>query len=337
MSAEMFLSTDKIEPGLRNDYWRKITRPIFETQIPEGSNDTTLEGSLSSRLIAGLLVSHATFNSHSFCRDQRVIRHSGLDDYYLLQSYPDTAVDGDCEGQAMTAHPGDIAIFDLAREWKGLASIGSSLSVALSREQLDKVAGRRSLHGVVIKTGSPVTRLLSDFIVSLYELPRVMDQVDALAIEQATFALLAATLGRRAFDDAPNDPALSHVLRRRVLEFIDANLSKPGLGPNLLMNRFRVSRAHLYRMFATDGGVMTVIRDRRLYAAYRELTRPGGPSRSITEISHELGFSSSNHFLRAFRARFDMTPSEARQEGASCEIAGQRLSGIQAHFAKYAK
>ncbi|MDO8979121.1 MAG: helix-turn-helix domain-containing protein [Afipia sp.] len=42
--------------------------------------------------------------------------------------------------------------------------------------------------------------------------------------------------------------------------------------------------------------------------------RSDHPSRSITEIAYDLGFSNSSQFLRAFRSRFAMTPSEAGRE-----------------------
>ncbi|MDO8978200.1 MAG: helix-turn-helix transcriptional regulator, partial [Afipia sp.] len=109
------------------------------------------------------------------------------------------------------------------------------------------------------------------------------------------------------------------------------------LGPAMLMSRFRVSRAQHYRMFAADGGVATLVRERRLEAAYREIMRPDSASRSITEIAHDLGFSSSGQFLRAFRARFAMTPSEARETGQALARADSKLSDLRARFAKQAE
>ncbi|MGI6854426.1 helix-turn-helix domain-containing protein [Mesorhizobium sp. 1B3] len=160
---------------------------------------------------------------------------------------------------------------------------------------------------------------------------------DALAVEDAAIALLVAGLSRVRALDAVDDPSLIHILRRRVLEFIDANLSQPELGPAALLRRFNVSRAHLYRMFANDGGVAKVIREKRLDAAYRELTKPGNSTRSITEIAYGCGFSGNTQFLRAFRARFGMTPTDARQEGLLLALADSRLSSLQSRFADYAE
>lgn len=336
MQKDLFLSTDLIEPGLRSDYWREVTRPLFDTRVHEGDEKNILEGSLSSQLVGTLLIARATFNRQRYERDRRIILQSGLDDYYLLQLFLSGMGEADCEGRTISFKRSDICVFDLARTWTGRACPGSTLSIVLPRDRLDEAAGERSLHGVVLEAESPITRLLADFIVSLSEVAAEMASADALAIERAAIALLASGLVHHAPHGAIAEPALGRVLRRNVLEYTDANLSDPDLGPAMLMRRFRVSRAHLYRMFAADGGVATIVRERRLNAAYRELTRPG-PARSITEIAHDLGFSGSSQFLRAFRSRFDMTPSKARKKGFSLALADRRLSGLQTHFAKYSQ
>lgn len=335
MKNELFLSTDFVEPDLRNDLWRGLSQPFFETTQSADADAPTLEGTVRSRLLGALLVGPTSFNRQELRRDRRLIRQSGLD-LYLVQLLVAGAIDGDCDGHAVAIRPGDVYAFDLARPLTSRLNTGATLSILLPRERLDKAAAGRSLHGSVLKAGEPLTKLLADFITSLSEASADMEKADALAIEDAATALLAAGLARHAPDRARHDPALAPILRRRVLEFIDGNIAAPELGPALLMRRFRVSRAHLYRMFVMDGGIASVIRDKRLEAAYRQLTRHAGPVQSITKIAYDLGFSSSGQFLRAFHTRFGMTPSEARQQGPALHFADRRIAGIQAHFAKFA-
>ena len=334
MADEVLLSTDFVEPSLRDEVWREITKPYFETTQRAEDGDIALEGSVLSRSVGTLLTGPTTFNRQHYNRDRRIVLQSGLD-HYLLQLFVSGSLEGDCDGRAISVEPGDICAFDLARTFTSSVHAGSTISVMLPRERVDKAAGGRSLHGVVLKAGSPVTRLLTDFIVSLSAVSADLERADALALEGAAIDLLASGLARQLPDGALGDQALAHVLRRRVLDFIDANLSDPELGPALLMRRFRVSRAHLYRMFAGDGGVARVVRERRLDAAFRELVRPDASSRSISEIAYRLGFSGSTQFLRAFRARFGMTPSEARHEGAQPVLADRRLAQVQARFVEY--
>lgn len=336
MKEDLYLSTDSVEPGLRTDYWRAISRPFFDVQLHDNKSEPHLEGSISSRFIGTLSVGRSSFNSQCYRRDQRIIRQSGLDHSYLIQLRLSGTTEANCEGQAVSIVPGDVTIFDLGRGWTSLASSGSTLAIVLPREPIDRAALGRSLHSVVFKATSPVTRVLTDFMTGLYGLPADVDNADARTIEEAAIAFFGSVLGQRALNEIPNDPALTQILRQRVIAFVDANLARADLDPALLMRRFSVSRAHLYRMFAAEGGVATVIRDRRLDAAYRKLTHPGSVACSITKIAHDLGFSSSSQFLRAFRARFHITPSDARQEGLLLGPADQQAVRIRTHFAKYA-
>lgn len=335
MQPGLFLTTDVVDPQLRTDAWREITRPLFDTS--PRLKKTLLEGSLTSRSIGGILIGPTTFNAQQYRRDQRIILRSGLDSY-LLQLFVEGALVGDCDGTAVSARPGDITVFDLARTFSSQVSPGSTISLILPRARIEKAAGGRSLHGAVLAFENPVTRLLADFIVGLSNAAPDLDRSDAIAMEDAVLDLLAAGISRRELGAEAAAAPLAKILRQRVLEFIDANLFEPELGPTLLMARFRVSRAHLYRMFTADGGVASVVRDKRLDAAYQELIgRGGGPQRSLTDMAYGLGFSSSAQFAKAFRARFSITPSEARQEGAAAGAGDLRPLDLQAHFAAYAR
>lgn len=336
MPDAILLSTDLVEPDLRTEVWREITRPFFETTQHPGGTETQLEGSLRSQAIGSLLIGPTSFNHQQYGRDRRTILQGGLD-HYLLQLFVAGTLEGDCDGQSISVGPGDICAFDLSRPFRSRVRTGSTVSVVLPRERVDRAAGGRSLHGAVLKAGAPITRLLANFIASLSDLAADMDSADVLAVEAAAIDLLVSGLVHHAPQAAFGEPALANVLRRSVLEFIDANLSRLDLGPALLMLRFGVSRAHLYRMFAADGGVAKVVRERRLDAAHRELARPGSAPRSITQIAYDLGFSSSGQFLRAFRARFEMTPSEARQKAPSLAFADRRFAHVQARLIQYSQ
>lgn len=334
MQDELFLSTDLVEPRLRDDLWRTVSQPFFDTTKPEDADATTLEGSVRSRPLGSLLIGPTSFNRQQLRRDRRLILQSGFD-VYLVQLLLAGTIDGDCDGHVISVRPGDICVFDLARPLASRLSTGSTMSIVLPREPMDKAASGRSLHGTVLEAGTPLTRLLADFIMSLSQAAAEIASADALAIEEAAIALLSSGLARHAPERATDDPILVSMLRRRVLDFITANLAVPELGPPLLMRRFQVSRAHLYRMFQMDGGIASVIRDKRLDAAYRQLMQRSNRM-SITEIAYDLGFSSSGHFLRAFQGRFGVTPSEARQQGSTLAFSGRQTSDLQAHFARLA-
>ena len=333
--AELFLSTEMIDLDLRTDAWRDITRPFFDTSHIGADTQMPLEGSLRSRALGALLIGPTTFNRQQYSRDRRIIVQGGLDQYFI-QLFVAGITKGDCDGVQFAAGPGDICVFDLSRPFTSQVEPGSTMSVILPRQRVDLASRGSSLHGLVLRGGSPVTKLLADFIMSLSRLAGNLALAQLPEIEEAAAALLASCLAQ-GNPSASSDPALSPVVRHSLLNFIDAKLADPELGPGLLMQRFRVSRAHLYRMFAADGGVARVIREHRLDAAYRALIAPNAAEHSITQIAFAFGFSSSGQFQRAFSSRFNLSPSDARQEGSTPILADQRLQALHASFAAYGK
>lgn len=75
----------------------------------------------------------------------------------------------------------------------------------------------------------------------------------------------------------------------------------------------QISERYIRQLFAGDGTTFTdFVRDARLARAHRILTDLTAPHRPINAIAYECGFNDLSYFNRAFRQRYDMTPSEAR-------------------------
>ena len=99
--------------------------------------------------------------------------------------------------------------------------------MVLPRDQIDKAAGGRRLHGMVIGGGAPIARMLTGFAANLPQVVAGADSADMLAIEDATLGLFTSALAHHAPGTALYEPALSGTLRRAMLDFIDANLGDP--------------------------------------------------------------------------------------------------------------
>lgn len=100
--------------------------------------------------------------------------------------------------------------------------------------------------------------------------------------------------------------------RRRVVEYIDAHLSEDiRLGD--LAAEAGLTPQHFGKMFKTSVGQSPwqYVNERRVLKAKEMLCHSG---RSITEIAHELGFSSHSHLTDVFRKITGTTPSRFRQD-----------------------
>lgn len=331
--ASTRVSTTFMDPKIRNDIWRETVRPIFDV-VPERAG-ALLEGSIATSELGSLIIGATTFNSQRYKRDRRLVLSSGLDQYKVQLYLSGTAI-GYCDDRLFRLEPGDVSVFDMARSIHSQVYSGSTITVVLPRTPVDKAAGGKIVHGTVLRANEPMTRILSGVLITLADLAGTMEREEELILEESATALLATALVGRTPRDGSERPAMMHMLRRQMLDYIDAHLSEPGLGPELLMRQFLISRAHLYRVFAADGGVTKIIRDKRLDACYRELVNPHlYIRRSITEIAHHFSFSSSSQFLRAFRARFETTPSEVREHGFSFVLADRKAWTLQSHFAGF--
>jgi AraC-like DNA-binding protein len=100
-----------------------------------------------------------------------------------------------------------------------------------------------------------------------------------------------------------------------ALQLLARDYMRP-LDVGALARRCGLSEAQLRRVFQrTIGcGPLAYAHDLRLRTAASLLR---GTSRSVLEISLEVGFSSLSSFNRAFRTRFGVTPREWRRDGVS--------------------
>jgi AraC-like DNA-binding protein len=331
----MRVSTEHVESGVRNDMRRAATAPSFEADPGNGAANETLESPAHSSLAGCMIVGSSNFNQPQPRHDRKPTIQHGLDQY-LLQLYLVGSNEDTCEGRPIPIRAGDICIFDLARPFSTAATTGSTVSLILPRGPLERATRGRSLHGVVMPAERPLTRILADFVLGMCRAASSLSNDEAAAVEQSLLQLLLAGLAQHIYVTPEASLSLMQMLRQQIIEFIETHLYERELGPVLLMQRHQISRAHLYRTFAADGGIAKIIRDKRLDAAYREIAVGAKISgKSITEIAMQLGFSNSSQFARAFQRRFAMTPTEARQEGQRIGHLGRSSPDLQDHFARH--
>jgi AraC-like DNA-binding protein len=88
----------------------------------------------------------------------------------------------------------------------------------------------------------------------------------------------------------------------------------------MIIDRFNISRAHLYRLFEPENGVSGFIKEKRLDYALQTLAK--SPLRNVAtkQIAFQCGFESPEIFNRLFRERFGMTPREMIKTGGLIDM-----------------
>ena len=103
----------------------------------------------------------------------------------------------------------------------------------------------------------------------------------------------------------------------RLIEYIDTHYQQP-LSLQNLARQEHLSIAHLSRQFKHEVGVTFIyyLNKRRLDAAVFEILHSNKP---LYRVIEEQGFRSNKQFSQLFRQRFNMPPSQFRQEKTSQE------------------
>jgi len=251
-----------------------------------------------------LLIERALDGS-SFEHTQKHIGDSG--ELIFINRYVSGFSVGDSQGDPFSIHSGAIAISDYSRPFKGIQTAGVMQGVLLTRQTIDFDPGQ-----------NPRLRLFSEhslvgqFIHAAFDriFPRLKSEptaLPALQIEQFKDVMRAAVRGEHAEKDIRARARTA--LKTVVCDFIERKLTDPKLSTSMLLKRFGVSRATLFRMFEMDGGVRHYITYRRLYRAVFQISTNPHTRGQISQAASQWGFSSDANFNRAVRRAFGTKPS----------------------------
>ncbi len=336
-ACEILLTTDVVSEDNRNTYFQMIFSPILNiTQI----NDSHLYGSVQVRKVQDLILLNIEASAFQYERSNDLVWSSNLDMYLLSITLEGQHIYNSVTGESFSIEEGDIILIDLSKSFHGISYGGKYLNIFIPKSLLiHQLDGYRICQDIILKSSKPMNKILKDYMLGLFDVALRLREKEALVTIYTLLSLLVTALKSSNPQSLfqPNEKIQgAEVLKGRVVNFIDFNLKDPNLNIELLMKTFRVSRAHLYRAFDKDNGVINVIRNKRLDIAYRELLNPMN-IKSITQIAHECGFKSSNQFYRVFRQRFGFAPNEIRLKKSKSKIYVDIGKGLYNHFKNLAE
>jgi AraC-like DNA-binding protein len=133
-------------------------------------------------------------------------------------------------------------------------------------------------------------------------------------VASAVAYLLAAAVAAQGQPAEPARTSLAKYHLSRIKQFVLANLQDPELTVGKVSARLKISPSHIHRIFGNEHQTFAEwLWDQRLAACKEALEKSADTRLSISQIAFSHGFSNSSHFSRTFKARFGMSPSEARR------------------------
>jgi AraC-like DNA-binding protein len=239
-------------------------------------------------------------------RSTRKIRSDQIDHYHLVLQLTGGAV-GEWAHSTGCTRAGGLYLFDMNKPFDCMVTTGNTIGLVIPRDLFQSLDLKR--YGEVIDPA--IGAILKDHLLSLMG---NMGQLNAEAIPYVTRAtnnLLRAALMRSPETLNEAESEINIALIRRARQFIETNLMRSDLSPDVISAALGVSRARLYKLFAGHGGIMRQVQRQRLERAYDVLSDPDMPRERIADVAWRHGFTDEKYFSRLFRARFGCMPREA--------------------------
>jgi AraC-like DNA-binding protein len=166
----------------------------------------------------------------------------------------------------------------------------------------------------VFPSGASAPKLLRRYISLIAQEAALATSELQRAAVAHVYDLAAVTLGAAA---GTGELARNRGVRAARLEItkadILAHLDSGNLSVAMVANRQRVTPRHLQKLFETEGTSFSeFVLGQRPAKAHRMLTNPLHSHRAISDVAYAVGFNDLSYFNRAFRRRYNSTPSEVR-------------------------
>jgi len=286
-----------------------LVRPMFD--VLRLRDDLPFFARASLTFLPDVLLSRATSAGARFDRDHRAIARSGIDDI-LVMVYLGGSFGYEIDGRAYVIQANEIAFFDLTRPFSIESAKIDNISLHIPRRRLAALMpSMTDIHGFVLRQGATKELLLAHLRTCSEEAARI-STAESQAVSDATLQLVAAGLQSAKRQAAGSAAHVGLASLTDMKDFIEDQLGRADLGPEVLAEAFSLSRATLYRLFEPLGGVAAFILDRRLNRALQTITAPHAAHLRLKQLAHELGFAHPTSFTRAFKKRFGMPPHEVR-------------------------
>lgn len=201
---------------------------------------------------------------------------------------------------------GDAVLLDFRRTYAFSISRQHSTILSMDRGILEDDIGPLDIHGRMPRTAE--TRMLVDFVATLVRQLPEMATSSAIPAETILHRLLILALRR---GHPPRHSFESRTDRARALAYIDQQ--SPGMLDVAVMSEtLNLTRATLYRLFKSDGGVLSYDRRRRLRLLHRNLCEERS-NVALGELGCRFGFFDLSNLSRQFKAQFGLSMSDVRK------------------------
>lgn len=301
----------------RFDLWRESISCVFEVEADKEIRQADFHAEIDANMFGSVMLARTRTLQQRWERSPRLMARDGMD-HYMIQLYEQGDMLWETKSGSRSFPKDGLVIFDLAQPMVSRTNNFANISLFIPRLMLEEqLSSADDQHMRVLTGEEPMVQLLRDHMSSLKRLSSRMTGSQAIEIAPATVGLAAACLNAAVSHDDPRQASgvtFAHTSKAR--RFIESHLDDPNLSVDIICKHLAMSRTRVYKLFESFGGITTYIRDRRLRGALMALTDKASAHHSIYDIALAANYSSDAAFVRAFRRRYGVTPSDVRHIGS---------------------
>lgn len=305
-------STDTVAQRERFDFWRNAISSAFVPLEPSPFRGATAPGDFEGTILGvhmpSLRISTIAADGHEVSLTRSGIARQKGSPFFVNLLRKGT-VHVTQYGERATAAPGDIYVVDSAAPWSvSFNEPFEMFCIEISEDALRPRLGAMGRLPSPVLTGEG-TLMLRNYLGMLQnQPPGELAQLQDLVFEHCVSLVARSGAGAAGQSPGVRDTV---VMRQRVIDFIDRNLTNPELNADAVCSALRISRSYLFKILAAGKHTFaSYVREARLQGCRESLIRH--PSRPVSQIAASWGFASVASFNRLYRARFGETPRETR-------------------------
>ncbi|MFE8887030.1 helix-turn-helix domain-containing protein [Pseudarthrobacter enclensis] len=298
------------------NHWKHLVAESFVPLAAQTSDVDGFRGRLRSRVVDRMSIVEVTATSHEVHRTPALIARA-QERYFKLNLQLEGTGLLIQDNREAVLRPGDLAIYDTNRPYTLAFEEQTRIMVvmfpcdalALPTDYVGQLAAVR------MAGDAGLSGIVGQFIRQLAGNLDVLNGPSGSRL--ATNALdLVSTMLHAEMDISPDRMKPQALLAVSVREYIEANLSDPGLSPASIAAAHFISTRHLHNLFHESGTTVAgFIRSQRLDGARRDLRDPLHAGLPVGAVAARWGFLDAAHFSRTFRDAFGVPPSDWRRAG----------------------
>ena len=292
------------------EIWRESISSLFESRPRQRAADG-FRAHVEAFFLDDFVLGTGYCNSiQDFDRSPRKLARDCMDGY-LLQFYQYGKSEPRAGGAEGAAGPGDLYVLDLAQPLATTASPYGNLNLLVPRHVLaPHLRQPDTCHETVLPAGQPLVTLFRDALTSFYGQVGMMTMAQAQQALRPLLDLAAVAMNGRIGETHATSVNLARFAQ--ICRHVEDSLLNPELTAETVAAAFGLSRRSLYRAFEPFDGFAAYVKDRRLHRARAALLDPANRHLAIATLAQHHGFANPEHFSRAFRDLFGVTPREVR-------------------------